>query len=107
MYCDSHLEVPPIPFVINVHKLDDDYIFPNALSCPYFAQMEKFIEKLELYSEHNDYLQNLNLLSQILETYSVENKNLSFTMFRDDLSARKVFRSLFSERLNLKLIVLY
>lgn len=90
MYCNTHLEVPEEPFVINVHKLHDDYLFPNALSCSYLAQMYTFIEKLELYSKHDEYIQNLNDLSRILKDYG-DTKNLTFTSFRDDLAARKVF----------------
>lgn len=89
LYCESHLDEPENPFIINVHKLHDDCLFPNALSCSYLAQMYQFIEKLDLYTSHLEYIENLNQLIDKLKNYG-DNSNLTFTMFRDDMSARKV-----------------
>lgn len=51
--------------------------------------MYQFIEKLDLYTSHLEYIENLNQLIDKLKNYG-DNSNLTFTMFRDDMSARKV-----------------
>ena len=66
-----------------------DYIFPNSLSCNYLAQLYQYFNKMELYSNNKEFIENLNHLNQALSAYG-DNKNTTFTIFRDDLSARRV-----------------
>lgn len=66
-----------------------DYLFPNALGCSYLAQLYTFFDKLDLYTNHKEFLANLNELNLMLEKYG-DNQNTTFTVFRDDLSARHV-----------------
>ncbi len=44
---------------------------------------------MELYSKNKEFIENLNHLNQALSAYG-DNKNTTFTIFRDDLSARRV-----------------
>ena len=76
-------------FIINVNNLHEDYIFPNHLDCPYFASMHKFLDKLNLYSQNKEYMENLIALNKTLQTID-KNSNTTFTVFRDDIMARKV-----------------
>jgi hypothetical protein len=77
------------PFVIHVHKLHDDYLFPNALNCSYFAEMYKFLETLSLYS-NEEYVKSLNELNQALKVNDKESETYTYTAFRDDMIARLV-----------------
>ena len=76
-------------YIINIHDLTEDYIFPNHLDCPHFSEMHKFLNMLNLYSQNKEYIEHLNKLNKILQEIDEEAKT-SFTVFRDDLSARKV-----------------
>jgi hypothetical protein len=76
-------------FIININNLTEDYIFPNHLDCPHFAEMHKFLTKLSLYNNHKEYIENLDRLNKTLQKIDDE-ASTSFTVFRDDLSARKV-----------------
>jgi hypothetical protein len=80
-----------VPFIINVHPAEGDSLFPNALDCSYYAEMHRFLEKLDLYTKNFEYLQNLNELHSVLKVDDKPNKlNFTFTIFRDDMSAREV-----------------
>ena len=76
-------------FIININNLTEDYIFPNHLDCPHFAEMHKFLTKLSLYNNHKEYIENLDRLNKTLQKIDDE-ASTRFTVFRDDLSARKV-----------------
>ena len=78
-------------FIINVHNLNEDYLFPNALDCSYYAQLFtlKFFKTLDLL-KNKDYMKHLNELKQVVLDENAQNENITFTRFRDDMVARKV-----------------
>ena len=79
------------PFIIHVEEMKDDYLFPNASNCKYHSEMYKNFRKLELYTKDKDYLEKFSELHRELKVYHMDNdKHMNFTMFRDDLTARKV-----------------
>ena len=44
-------------FLINVNDLAEDYMFPNNLDCPYFAEMLKIFPMRNLHNKKNEYIQ--------------------------------------------------
>ena len=82
-----------VPFVINVHNLNEDYIFPNAINCTYYQQMFMSIKKLNLFSKDEKFIKHLNdLNTKIFPNSKSEKDNewINFTKFRDDMIARQV-----------------
>lgn len=78
------------PFVIHVERLNQDYLFPNVIMCPYFGEAREFYEKLKLF-KNSEYIENLKALNMALPLDKNEPRTpTSFTAFRDDLLARKV-----------------
>lgn len=94
IYVNSPNDLLERPFKINIEKLNEDILFPNALSCPYFLEMHSFLDKLNLY-KNSEYLENLFELNKVLglvegESNETKSLNYTFTSFRDDMSAREV-----------------
>lgn len=79
------------PFVIHVERLNQDYLFPNVILCPYFGEAREFYEKLKLF-KNAEYIENLKALNMALPIRRDDESTAptSFTAFRDDLLARKV-----------------
>lgn len=91
VYNKSHLDEPSTPFVINVHNLSEDYIFPNAINCEYYQEMHKSFKKLELFTKDENFIKHLNELNRkIPSKKDDENDWITFTRFRDDMIARQI-----------------
>ena len=73
-------------FIINVHELHEDLLFPNSLNCPYYAEM--FVNKLKIFANNKDYMKNLVELNKALSFHNI-GQDIHFTSFRDDMVARK------------------
>lgn len=91
VYNESHLDECGLPFVINVHNLSEDYIFPNAINCEYYQQLHASFKKLGLFTKDEKFIKNLNELNRkIPKKKGEENEWITFTRFRDDMIARQI-----------------
>lgn len=74
-----------------MHDFKEDYLFPNSVGCKLYAEINKFIRKIVLFTHNQEYLQEFQNLAKELQVYHVDNaERINFTFFRDDLSARQV-----------------
>jgi len=108
LYLESVNDTSVEPFLMHIQKLEDDFIFPNHLNCPYFTEMYTFMHKLSLYT-NVEYLTELIELNRVLNKVSMTAEDYkrsmfnhkdeidhghikqfkhTFTGFRDDMAAR-------------------
>lgn len=75
-------------FKINVHGLYGDFLIRNSLDCNHMMQMSQYLNKLDLYSRNEDYIQNRKEMNKV---FGSNDKHISFSELWDDISAREVY----------------
>jgi len=75
-------------FSIHVNRNEDDWVFPNALNCPLFSHIHTNTHNLPLLVANKAFAEHLSALNKHLADVTGK-KNITFSVFRDDLIARQ------------------
>ncbi len=88
------------PYIINVHPLETDYLYPNLNDCPKLNFMRAFVKNnLDLYQKNSEYLDALKLLKSRFKIDESDNPFV-FNEFLDDFHSRKAHNIFIPDDLN-------
>ena len=83
----------------------EDGTFPNPDSCPFYAEVRKYVHKFGV--DNEEYIENRKKLNETLSEVNKKPINFNFSHFYDDISTRIVIFKIFCRDLFYFSITLY